>query len=207
MPRGDGVSILNFPRWVFTCLPLIGFYVNLPIGGLVAGVLAIFIKIPDSQNKIRTATNFTFRSTVRIFDLIGFVIFAPTAIMFLLALQWGGSTYPWDSAKVIGLLCGSAGGLVVFVIWEYRQGDDAMFPSSVVKRLVILASLGTYFFFSACIMLVSYYLSMYFQAVKGKSPMMSGVYVLPQIISQMIGAVTSGILGKSFWGLSFKKSN
>ena len=41
--------------------------------------------------------------------------------------------------------------------------------------------------------IVNYYLPIYFQAVRGASPTMSGVDLLPSIISQMIFAIVSGI--------------
>jgi hypothetical protein len=40
---------------------------------------------------------------------------------------------------------------------------------------------------------VNYYLPIYFQAVRGASPTMSGVDLLPSILSQMIFAIVSGI--------------
>lgn len=40
-------------------------------------------------------------------------------------------------------------------------------------------------------------MAIYFQAVRGKSPTISGVYMLPSVLSQMCFAVGSGILGLS----------
>jgi hypothetical protein len=98
---------------------------------------------------------------------------------------------------VIGLFCGAGGTFIVFLIWEYFKGDDAMIPFSMVKiRAVWSASLVQFFFFGM-LGLASYYLPLYFQAVKGASPMMSGVYLLPSIIAQLITAVGSGVAGES----------
>jgi hypothetical protein len=41
----------------------------------------------------------------------------------------------------------------------------------------------------------SYYMALYFQADKGVSPMLSGVYLLPSILTQMSVGVASGGLG------------
>jgi hypothetical protein len=41
----------------------------------------------------------------------------------------------------------------------------------------------------------SYYLPVYFQAINDVSPMMSGIYLLPLILSQLLLAVVSGALG------------
>lgn len=172
----------------------IGFYINLPIGGLV--IIAIFFsRIPDRV--VKPAVKPTIFSTLSTLDIPGFLLFAPTSVMFLLALEWGGTEYPWNSATIIGLFCGSAGMLAVFLAWEYKQGDSAMVPFSMVrKRVVYTASLSLFFFFGS-LLLTSYYLSIYFQGVKGVTPMLSGVYLLPGILSQMVAAISSGILGTS----------
>lgn len=40
-----------------------------------------------------------------------------------LTLQFAGRAYAWNSSQVIGLFCGFILYLVIFIIWQYRQGD------------------------------------------------------------------------------------
>jgi hypothetical protein len=51
------------------------------------------------------------------------------------------------------------------------------------------------FFLFGGLMTFSYYLPIYFQAVRGATPTLSGVYTLPVILSQMVFAILSGYLG------------
>lgn len=129
-------------------------------------------------------------------DLTGFVLFAPAAIQLLLALEYGQNQYPWDSATVIGLFCGAGGTFILFLIWEYRQGDKAMIPLSMVAKRNVWSSCLVIMSIFAILLCISYYLPVYFQAIKNESPMMSGVYILPSILSQLAVAVTSGVLSK-----------
>jgi len=115
--------------------------------------------------------------------------------MFLLALEWGGNTYRWDSATVIGLFCGAAGTIALFFIWESRVGDQAMIPLSMITRRIIASSCLAMLFSAACMITTSYYMAIYFQADKGVSPMLSGVYLLPSILSQMLFGIAAGGLG------------
>jgi hypothetical protein len=115
--------------------------------------------------------------------------------MFLLALEWGGNTYRWDSATVIGLFCGAAGTIVLFFIWESRIGDQAMIPLSMITRRIIASSCLAMLFSAACMITTSFYMAIYFQADKGVSPMLSGVYLLPSILSQMLFGIAAGGLG------------
>jgi hypothetical protein len=171
---------------------LLGFYINLPIGG-VALFFISFLQIPE--RRVKSTTKLTFRSVFESLDIVGFCLFAPAAIQFLLALEWGGTTYRWDSATVIGLFCGSAGTLAVFLAWEHRRGDTAMIPLAMLKRRVVWSSCLTIFFTFANMLTTTYYLAIYFQAVKGKTPTMSGVDTLPTIMSGMVMAVSAGALG------------
>jgi Fungal trichothecene efflux pump (TRI12) len=157
------------------------------------------ITIPD-RTKPENAEKSTLRSLFTKLDIIGFSIFAPFAIMLLLPLEWGGTKYAWDSATIIGLFCGAGAMLIVFVVWEYRVGENAMIPYSMVKQQIVWSSCLSMGFFFGSAMILSYYLPIYFQSVKGASPAMSGVYILPSILSQLVMAIISGIMGKSTIG-------
>lgn len=168
------------------------FYINLPIGA-VAAIFLILINIPD---RVDRANRPSIGNILRKLDLLGFVFFAPSAVMLLLALQWGGVKFAWGSATIIGLFCGAAGMFSVFAAWEYRVGDGAMIPFYMVRQRVIWSSCITMGCFFGSLLTITYYLPIYFQSIKGVSPGLSGVYLLPSILSMMITAVTSGILGE-----------
>ena len=195
--HGDGVSIrLKWSLRVNLSNCKKGFYINLPIGAVVA-VFLLFVTIPEQLEKppIKCAAN----TILYKLDLVGFVLFAPAAIQLLLALEYGQSKYPWGSATVIGLFCGAAGTFVIFLLWEHRQGEKAMIPLSMIAKRNV---------WSSCIVMAgifgvtlsnSYYLPVYFQAIRKDSPMMSGVSMLPNILSQVLFAVISGALSESFF--------
>ncbi|KAI4719068.1 MFS general substrate transporter [Aureobasidium sp. EXF-10727] len=168
------------------------FYINLPVGAVVA-VALFFTPVPAGPEKTGTKV-FNFGVFLRGLDLVGFALFAPAIIQLLLALEWGGTTYPWNSSTVIGLFCGGAATALVFLTWEYFKGDDAMVPFSMVRRRIFWSSCLTVFFTFASMLIVNFFLPNYFQAVRGASPTMSGVDMLPSIISQMIFAIVSGVL-------------
>ncbi|KAI5269649.1 MFS general substrate transporter [Aureobasidium subglaciale] len=167
------------------------FYINLPIGGVVA-VILFFAPVPAGPEKTEPK-KFELGVFLRSLDLIGFALFAPAIIQLLLALQWGGTEYPWNSSTIIGLFCGGGATILVFMTWEYFKGDDAMIPLSMVKNRIFASSCMTVFFTFSSMLCVNYYLPIYFQAVRGASPTMSGVDLLPSIISQMIFAILSGV--------------
>ena len=156
-------------------------------------MLLLLINIPSRVVKVEGKT--PIQIILEKLDLIGLALFAPAIVQILLALEWGGTRYRWDSSTVIGLFCGAAATFCVFLAWEYREGDRAMIPLPMVRRKVVWSSCLTMFFFMSSMLITTYYLPIYFQAVRNATPTMSGVYLLPAIISQMIFAPLSGYLG------------
>jgi hypothetical protein len=151
-------------------------------------------RIPDQTPKEKAST--VARTIHTKLDLIGFAIFAPAAIQALLALQYGGIHFPWNSLQVIGLFCGAGATFVVFLAWEYHAAEKAMIPLSLVRQRRVWTSCLVYGFLLGQSYATIFYLPVYFQAVRGASPLMSGVYLLPGILGQMFAAVASGALGR-----------
>lgn len=171
----------------------LGFYINLPVGGVVS-VLLVFTRIPDQLGKPKPWD--VLRKLHHHLDLVGFAVFAGAALQVLLALQWGGIDYPWKSATIIGLFCGSAATFVVWGIWNYSRGDSALIPFSLVKKRAVWSAALNQMFLFTNLFLNAFFLPIYFQAIKGATPFMAGVYILPSILSQLFTPVLSGYLGK-----------
>ncbi|KAJ9148365.1 MFS general substrate transporter [Pleurostoma richardsiae] len=165
------------------------FYINLPIGGVVAAAL-IFIYVPDHLEK--PSLHSVFDNAIMSFDLPGFVLFAPAAIMFFLALQYGGNQYTWHSSQVIGLFVGAGLTFILWLVWDWYAGETAMVPMSMMRKRVVWISCICGTFLAGTIFVTAYYLPLYFQAVLAHSPFKSGVDVLANIVAQMVFGVISG---------------
>ena len=175
-------------------LIVLGFYINLPCGAIVA-LLLFFITLPELKGK--SVEERTVRQSLAQLDLIGFAIFTVTCLQLFLALNWGGSSYSWNSPTIIGLLCGAGGSLPIFLTWEYYRGDEAMIPFSMIGRRVVWSSCVNYACFSGCLITSTYYLPIYFQSVLNATPTMSGVDLLPSILATLLVAIVTGRLGKT----------
>lgn len=117
-------------RWVF--------YINLPLGAVTIAALMFMFSPP-----IRVVESKPIKERVRRLDLLGVIIFVPSIFMILLALQWGGVSYPWSSGRIVGLFVGGGVALIIFAVYQWRKGDMAMIPPSILtNRTVILASVA-----------------------------------------------------------------
>ncbi|KAK0370484.1 hypothetical protein CLIM01_12157 [Colletotrichum limetticola] len=145
------------------------FWINLPGGAVTLLAMSFFFKLPQREGKPTT----TMKKILSL-DLVGSFIFVPGIFMLILALQWGGNSYPWKSATIIGLLVGSIVMLCLFGIWESRLGDSAMIPGVLVTRRTVLLSVIFSFCHLGALSVSSYYLPEWFQAVQGARTICAG---------------------------------
>jgi MFS family permease len=171
------------------------FYINLPIGAALA-VLLVMFRIPEPT--VKRPPLQVLGTAIKSLDLPGFLLVSPAAVMFLLGLQYGGTLHPWNSSIVIGLLVGAAATFAAFLVWEYHKGDDAMVPFVMLKKRVIWSASGNLFFLLGAILVAEYYLAIYFQAVLGDSPIMSGVHMLPTTLGLVLFTMLSGMMTEIF---------
>ncbi|KAI8186434.1 Efflux pump mokI [Colletotrichum sp. SAR 10_75] len=171
-----------------------GFYINLPIG-VVSSLFLFFTHVPEETLKPPFSLALL-RRIIPELDLTGFALFAPTTVMFLIALHWGSTEHGWSSPTVIGLFAASGATLVMFSFWEWHVGEKSLIPFHLIKRRRVWASaMQSTTLFSLNYVGVNY-VPIYFQAVKGVGPSLSGVYMLPSILTQLLSLVISGALGQ-----------
>ncbi|KAH0848459.1 GliA [Fonsecaea pedrosoi] len=165
------------------------FYINLPIGGVAAVIVFIFFKTPDKAKPAKA----TMKEKLLQLDLVGASLMMCLIVSYILALQYGGQTHPWNSSVVIGLLVGFVAISVVFVAWEILQKERAMIVARLfTKRYVMVGSIFM-FFFGGAYFTILYFLPIYFQSVFNNSPIGSGVKMLALIIPLTIAAIVQGI--------------
>ncbi|KAI8635587.1 major facilitator superfamily domain-containing protein [Xylariaceae sp. FL1651] len=164
------------------------FYINLPIGGAAVLVIFFFLAIPRVNNPDKQS----FLSRMLQLDLIGAGILIPGIIMLLLALQWGGAEYPWSNSRIIGLLVGAGVVALIFIGVEHWQQDKGILPPRFFKDRNVVGAMLFSFFFGASFFALIYYLSLYFQAIKGDTAVQAGIKLLPLLISVVITSVLSG---------------
>ncbi len=127
-------------------------------------------------------------------DPYGTTVFLPGIICLLLALQWGGTTYAWNSWRIIFLFVLSVVLLSIFIFIQFKTGDNATVPIRIIRQRSIAS--GTYFsaVSSGSMMLALYYIPIYFQAIKGTSAIKSGINTLPLVLALVAASISSGFL-------------
>lgn len=117
-------------------------------------------------------------------------------IMLLLGLEFGGITYPWDSATVLCLIVFAGVTIGTFFLIEWRVAPYPLMPLDLFSKRSNLAALGVCFLHSFVFISGSYFLPLYFQAVLGATPILSGVYLLPTALSLSFLSAFTGVFIK-----------
>ena len=131
------------------------FYINLPIGGVAMVICFFFVKV--NRNTADTK-GMSVWARLKQIDIIGTAVFVPAIVMLLLALQWGGTKYPWNHSTIIGLLVGFAVTILIFVGIQLWQGDRGMLPPRLFKDRNVLPAMLFCCMFGAGFFPLIYYL-------------------------------------------------
>ncbi|KAK7018452.1 DHA14-like major facilitator [Favolaschia claudopus] len=167
------------------------FYINLPIGAITLAVIIFLFKMPKrAQIKHEPMT---IRERLGQFDPVGTIVFIPAIVSLLLALQWGGSKYPWNSGRVIGLFVVFGVLIAVFIGVQFWKQDAATIPPRLLKQRSIWSGCLFAFTVGGGFMIITFYLPIWFQAIRGVSAVQSGIDGIPMILSLVVASLASGI--------------
>jgi hypothetical protein len=161
---------------------------SLPIGALSILVIVLFLHIKRENNP----EGLTIPQRILKLDLIGASILVPAVVCLLLALQWGGSTYAWNSSKIIGLFVGFAILALIFIASQLKLGDKGTLPPRLFRNRNVCLALAFAFVFGSGFFTLIFYLAIYFQSVKGSTATHAGIQLLPLLISTVLSSMLTG---------------
>ncbi|RSM20202.1 hypothetical protein CDV31_000999 [Fusarium ambrosium] len=165
------------------------FYINLPLGAVSAAFIIFSLRLPSKPNPLKEQGILGLLWNL---DPIGFILFVPSIICLLFTLQWGGTTYAWKSGQIIALFVVFGITLIAFVCSQIWLGEAGTVPPRIAKQRTIFASSLFTFCLAGTFFLLSYFIPIYFQAVKGATALKSGIDTIPLILPNVIGILFAG---------------
>ncbi|RUS22829.1 major facilitator superfamily domain-containing protein [Endogone sp. FLAS-F59071] len=162
------------------------FYINLPIGGLAIAVIVVFLQLPQPKGSMR-------EKIARI-DFLGTITLICACIAILLAVQWGGNTYAWNSAIIISLFVVGVVLIGALVIIETYYAKEPVIPGYLYSQRTPLSVFVTSCLFGMAFFGLIYYLPVYFQVVEGESATISGLELIPLMVGLVICTIFAGQL-------------
>lgn len=161
------------------------FYLNLPFDGLAFVIIMFVLDLHTPKTPLWEG--------LKAVDWLGSLTMVAGTIMLLLGLEFGGVSFPWSSPTVICLIVFGIITIGLFFLVEYRFAPYPLMPLDLFSKRSNMAALGVCFFHAFVFISGSYFLPLYFQAVLGATPILSGVYLLPTALSLSFLSAFTGI--------------
>ncbi|KAH6900773.1 major facilitator superfamily domain-containing protein [Thelonectria olida] len=120
---------------------------------------------------------------LRRIDWVGIILFGFSGVALLLPLSWGGSKYPWKSAKVISPVVLSAIGFIALAVYETFYAKHPMFRPSVFSNRSTCLQFVNITIHGVLMWMALYYMSVFYLGVKDYSPLKTGVWALPATLT------------------------
>ena len=160
-------------RWIF--------YINLPIGAVALFVTSAVLH--DRSERTRHSIDYT-----------GAALLLAGVSAILLTTTLGGSPqgFPWSSWQILTMLASGVVLVTLFVFWELRVAAEPIVPMYLFRKRVFTASNLTGFIVGVAMFGAIIYLPVYLQVVKGVSPTISGLMLLPLMVGLLAASIGSG---------------
>lgn len=169
-----------------------GFYLNLVVGGLFAPVYLWLLPRFDPQ------VGRSLPSRVYEFDMLGAVLSIGVLVCTIMAINFGGALYPWNSGQIISLFVVAGVLLILFALQQRfaictRKADRILPAHLLLNREAVLlfilscaANAGGY--------VPLYYIPLYFQFTRGNAALQAAVRLLPLVFLFSFAVILNGAL-------------
>lgn len=162
------------------------FYLLAPLILLTA--IPSWLWLPSNMPKV------DLRETLAKIDFLGLCSGTAAVILLLIPISSGGHNgTPWSSPEVVIMFIIGGICLISFVFVEWKWARLPMMPLSMFRIPSVAAMITQSFLLGACYFSYLYFLPLYFQNVRGKSPLIAACLQLPLVGSQSTVSTLSGL--------------
>ena len=162
------------------------FYLLAPL--IMLTVIASWLYLPSNMPKLNL------KETLLKIDWLGLVFGTAAVILLLIPISSGGQPgTPWDSPEIIAMFVVGGVCLVAFILAEWKFATLPMMPLDMFKKASVAAMLAQSFLLGAAYYGILYFLPLYFQNVRGKTPLVAAALQLPLVGAQSTLSTLGGL--------------
>ncbi len=173
---GGAFAIVQW-RWIF--------WINLPFIGIAYVMVPLFLRLNIVPSSVA--------AKLRRVDWVGSFLFVASMTSFLIPLTWGGIMYDWSSWRTLVPLIIGATGILGFCLYEKYVAPEPAIRLAIFRNRTANIGYMTTTLHGLILWCLLYYQPLYYEAVKGYSPIISGVAIFPSTFTVAPMAVVTGI--------------
>jgi EmrB/QacA subfamily drug resistance transporter len=163
-------------RWIF--------FINLPLAVLAMIVIAVVLPAPATRRR-------------HDIDYAGAVLLTAALSAVILFAGLGGTTFAWTSPVILGLIAASVACTAAFILVE-RRAPEPILPLGLFAGRNFAVASGVGLIVGLSMFGAVTFLPVYLQVVKGVSPSVSGLMLMPMMLGMLLTSVISGRLISRF---------
>ncbi|KAF3927322.1 hypothetical protein ABW21_db0202265 [Orbilia brochopaga] len=161
------------------------FIINAPIGVIAMIIISFFLRLHSPKIGVVEG--------LKRVDWLGTGCAVVGTTLFLIGLDFGGVTSPWNSALVLSCLIIGGCLLAVFILVELKFTENPIMPPRIFGNRTNAASYLVCFLHAQVFIGGAFYIPLYFQSALGKTALVSGALNLPFAFMLSMGSVVTGL--------------
>ncbi|KXN86817.1 Vacuolar membrane amino acid uptake transporter fnx2, partial [Leucoagaricus sp. SymC.cos] len=173
-------------RWVF--------YIQVPLAIISTISVYFFLHLPVPPAASRPDTDF--RTKFRRIDFAGAITLVLAVFLLLLGFDRGGDI-GWNNRLTVSLLVGFSIFAVGFGFIEARIAAEPLAPTRITVNRALVASYLVNFFGIAGAFAQLFHISLYLQAVLGKTASETGTWLVIVVVTALMGSLGGGLIMQS----------
>ena len=172
------------------------FYINLFIGAVCGPAYVFLLPSKDPRPGV------PYGKRAQELDYAGIVLLMACLVTFIMAINWGGVTYLWNSGQVIGLFA-AAGVLFILLgiqqVWTiFTTSSRRLLPVQFFRSRTVLLLFATTGASASAAFITIYFVPLFFQFARGDGALDAGVRLLPLIIVMVVTISINGAMMAKF---------
>ncbi|KAE9379907.1 MFS general substrate transporter [Stipitochalara longipes BDJ] len=168
-------------RWIFWFL--------LPLQVLALIIFPLFLRLKPREGHIL--------EKIKSIDYTGTFLYTTSSTGFLIAISWGGIMFSWSSWHTLVPLILGLFGLGCFVLYDVRVATAPLIPFQIFATRTAAVGYYQITINGMAMWAAVYYLPLYFEAIKGYSPLITGVALFPDtLLVAPVAAITGAMIEK-----------
>jgi len=165
------------------------FIIQSPAAILVLFTVSLVLHLPKSSES-------DFHANLKRVDFSGAICLVLAVFLLLFGLDRGGNV-SWTDTLTISTLAASLFLSVLFAFTEVTLASEPFAPRRIILNRSLTASYLVNFFGMASALSLFFHVSLYIQAVHGKTATEAGLWLLPSIAGGVFGSVGGGLVIQS----------